>query len=212
MTSPSPLRLDLAAAQCLSLEVQFSILLTEPVTRELAILGSHEEDQEEMVYFHEDYKFESQKLHSWGEVHLAESGDSEVMIEYLVESELEDQTEMHHTDFTLAHLFEALEPVKEKVSAAFTVRFDLGHTQTTRFSRLLPHELGINGGHSVEYRGAHMQIKNRAGELFDLWFDLRSDDSVEATLRFNLDEPPTPDLPGRGLAYGRASLAKILSS
>lgn len=211
MTS-SPLRLDLASAQCLSLELQFSLELNEAVVRELGILGSREEDQEELVYFHEDYKYESQKLHSWGEVHLAESGESEVMIEYLVESELEDQTEMHHTDFTLAHLFEALAPVKSKVLVAFTVRFDLGLTHTSRFSRLLPHELGINGGHSVEYRGAHMQIKNRQGELFDLWFDLRSDDSVEATLRFNLEAVPTAELPGRGLNYGREALAKLLSS
>jgi hypothetical protein len=129
-----------------------------------------------------------------------------------VESELEDQTEIHHTDFTLAHLFEALQPITERVNAAFTVRFDLGHTYTLRFSRLLPIELGINGGHSVEYRGAHMQIRNRQGEMFDLWFDLRSDDSVEVTLRFTLQAVPDTQLPGLGLAHAASSLARILKS
>ena len=210
--SPSPLRLDLAAAQCLSLEIQFPVVLPDAVRRELSILGSHESDEDELVYFHEDYKFESQKLHSWAEVHLEETGQSDVLIEYLTESELEDQTEIHHTDFTLAHLFEALDPVKSKVTAAFTIRFDLGHKHSVRFSRLLPFELGFNGGHSVEYRGAHMQVKNRKGELYDLWFDLRTDDSVEATLRFSLDELPTQELPGRGLAYGTDAVTKLMNS
>ena len=210
--SPTPLRLDLASAQCLSLELQFDLALPDSVRRELSILGSHEADQEELVYFHEDYKFETQKLHSWAEVHLEESGESDVLIEYLTESELEDQTEIHHTDFTLAHLFEALGPITENVTAAFTMRFDLGHTHSVRFSRLLPYEIGFNGGHSVEYKGAHMQVKNRKGELFDLWFDLRADDSVEATLRFSLEELPSPELPGRGLIYGTEALAKLMNS
>lgn len=212
MSPSSPLRLDLASAQCLSLELQFDVALPEAVRRELAILGSHESDQEELVYFHEDYKFESQKLHSWAEVHLDEGDESEVLIEYLSESELEDQTEIHHTDFTLSHLFEALGPISQKVTAAFTVRFDLGHTHSLRFSRLLPYELGFNGGHSVEYKGAHMQVKNRKGELFDLWFDLRPDDTVEATLRFSLIDLPTPELPGKGLAYGAKAVAKLMNS
>lgn len=210
--SPSPLRLDLASAQCLSLELQFDLALPDSVRRELSILGSHEADQEELVYFHEDYKFEAQKLHSWAEVHLEDSGESDVLIEYLTESELEDQTEIHHTDFTLAHLFEALGPITNKVTAAFTIRFDLGHTHSVRFSRLLPYELGFNGGHSVEYKGAHMQVKNHKGELFDLWFDLRTDDSVEATLRFSLEELPSQELPGRGLIYGTEALARLMNS
>ena len=212
MSPSSPLRLDLASAQCLSLELQFELELPDAVRRELALLGSREADEEELVYFHEDYKFESQKLHSWAEVHLEDSGESDVLIEYLSESELEDQTEIHHTDFTLSHLFEALEPITKKVTVAFTVRFDLGHTHSVRFSRLLPFELGFNGGHSVEYRGAHVQVKSRKGEMFDLWFDLRPDDSVEATLRFSLEELPVPELPGRGLAYGTDALAKLMNS
>ena len=210
--NPSPLRLDLASAQCLSLELQFDITLPEAVRGELSVLGSREPDQDELVYFHEDYKFAAQKLHSWAEVHLEETGESDVLIEFLSESELEDQTEMHHTDFTLDHLFNTLHPVTEKVSAAFTIRFDLGHTHSVRFSRLLPVEIGFNGGHSIEYRGAHMQVKDLAGELFDLWFDLRPDDSVEATLRFTLEEPPSSDLPARGLAYGSKALTKLLAS
>ncbi len=210
--SPFPLRLDLVAAQCLSLEMHFDISLPPDVSRELSILGSREADQEEMVYFHEDYKQEAQKLHSWAEVHLAESGESEIIVEYLVESELEDQTEIHHTDFTLTHLFDALAPITQNVDADFTVRFDLGHTYSGRFTKMLPYNMGINGGHSVEFRGAHMSIKNLHGELFDLWFDLRGDDSVEATLRFTIADPPNAELPGRGLTYGREALLKMLHS
>lgn len=208
----SPLRLDLEAAQCVSLELHFSVDLPEEVRRELTLLGSREGDQEDMVFFHEDYRSESQKLHSWGEVHLAESGASEVIIEYLVESELEDQTELHHTTFTLSHLFEALKPVVIPVGVSFTLRFDLGAKPITRFVRLLPYDVGINGGHSIEFKGAHLQVNNLAGDAYDLWFDIRQDEGVEATVRFTMEELPTLDMPGRGLSYGREALARLMKA
>ncbi len=212
MSSSSPLRLDLTASQCLSLELQFSLTLPEQVRRELALLGSREADQEDLVYFHEDYRSESGKLHSWAEVHLIDPGESEVVIEYLVESELEDQSELHHTDFTLSHLFDALAPIPEEVMVNFTARFDLAGGTAGRFTRLLPYNVGINGGHAVEYRSAHVQVKNLAGEGYDLWFDIRPDDTVEATLRFSMKARPAPEMPGHGLAYGREALTKLLSS
>ena len=208
----SPLRLDLEAAQCVSLELHFSVELPEEVRRELTLLGSREGDQEDMVFFHEDYRSESQKLHSWGEVHLEESGASEVIIEYLVESELEDQTELHHTTFTLSHLFDALEPVVNPVGVSFTIRFDLGANPITRFVRLLPYDVGINGGHSIEFKGAHLQVNNLAGDAYDLWFDIRQDEGVEATVRFTMEELPTADMPGRGLSYGREALARLMKA
>lgn len=209
--NPSPLKLDLASAQCLSLELQFPVVLPEPVRRELSALGSRESDEEDVVYFHEDYLQENQKLHSWAEVRVVGAGESEVDIEYLAESELEDQTELHHTDFTLSHLFNALEGVTSDVAASFNLRFDLG-SGGGRFLRLMSYQAGINGGLSVEYRGAHVQVKTPQGDLYDLWFDMRPDDTVELTLRFSLNQRPTAELPGQGLRYGRDALAKLLGS
>ena len=211
------LKLDLASAQCLSLELHFSLQLPDSARGELSVVGSRESDQEDLVYFHEDYRHpssvgEGQKLHSWAEVNLADSGPAEVVVEYLVESELEDQTDLHHTSFTLSHLFDALNSVTEKVTASFTLRFDLGNTTGGRLARLLPYDAGSNGGHSIEYRGAHVQVRDLTGELYDLWFDRRPDDTVEATLRFSLDELPTPELPGQGLAYGRDALMELLGT
>ena len=213
--SASPLKLDLTSAHCLSLELQFAVDLSEEAQRELALLGSREPDQEDLVYFHEDYRHssaegEEHKLHSWAEAQLAESGPSEVVIEYLAESELEDQTELHHTDFTLSHLFSALESVEEETVASFTLRFDLGTSPGGKLTRLLPYNASFNGGHSIEYRGAHIQVKDLEGEAYHLWFDVRSDESVEATLRFTLKERPAPELPGHGLDYGRAALSHLL--
>ena len=215
--SSSPLKLDLTSAQCLSLELHFGVELSESVRRELALLGSREEDQEDVVYFHEDYRQsspggEGPKLHSWAEARLLEPGPSEVVIEYLVESELEDQTELHHTDFTLSHLFDALESVTELVTASFTLRFDLSNAPGGRLQRLLPYDVGFNGGRSIEYRGAHLQVKDHSGDLYDLWFDLRPDEGVEVTLRFSLTERPTLKLPGQGLAYGQEALTTLLAT
>ena len=208
----SPLKLDLASAQCLSLELQFPVVLPEPARRELSALGSREADEEDLVYFHEDYLQEEQKLHSWAEVRIAGSGESEVDIEYLAESELEDQTELHHTDFTLSHLFDALETVASDVAASFNLRFDLGSAGGLRFLRLLPYQASVDGGLSVEYRGAHVNVKTPQGDAYDLWFDLRPDDTVEATLRFSLNERPTAELPGQGLRHGRQALSRLLGS
>ena len=215
--SSSPLKLDLASAQCLSLELNFKLDLTEPVRTELSLLGSRDTDEEDLVYFHEDYRqssteHEGQKLHSWGEAHLVEGGPSDVVIEYLVESELEDQIELHHTDFNLSHLFSALEPITQEVTASFTLRFELGSAASVKFLRLLPYDVGFNGGSSIEYRGAHLQVKSPNGESYDLWFDVRPDDGMEATVRFTLTERPTAEMPGHGLTHGRAALMKLLSS
>ncbi len=208
----SPLRLDLPAAQCLSLELHFPLELPDDVRRELSLLGSREPQQEDLVYFHEDYLSDTQKLHSWAEVHLAESGPCEVVIEYVVESELEDQSELHQTDFTLGHLFDALSPVTDEVEIGFSIRFDLGSSSSARFHQLLPYNVGVNGGHSVDFKGAHLQISNLSGDAYDLWFDIRPDDSVEATIRFTLKERPNPEMPGRGLSYGRDALAKLIAA
>ena len=209
--NPSPLKLDLSAAQCVSLELQFDIDIPQAVRQELLALGSHEGDDEENVIFHEDYRFESQKLHSLGEVRFAEDGPGDVLIEYLVESELEDQTELHQTDFTLGHLFSAIEVLTEPVEAFFTLRFDLGSSANSRFLRLMPYNAGINGGMAVEYRGAHVQVNTPEGDAFDLWYDLRHDETLEATLRFTLKRRPTVELPREGLDRGRKFIARMLS-
>ena len=208
--NPSPLKLDLAAAQCNSLELHFDVELPEAARRELLALGSREAQEDDRVFFHEDYRQDDQKLHSWGEVRIADTGESDVVIEYLVESELDDQTELHHTDFTLAHLFSALDPVQAKVTAAFTLRFDLGPARAGKFLRLLPYNMGINGGLAVEYRGAHVQVRTPEGDDFDLWYDLRPDDVMEATVRFVMDVRPTEELPGQGLVHGKQALARIV--
>ncbi len=208
--NPSPLKLDLASAQCASLELQFAVELSATVRRELLALGSREGDEEDRVYFHEDYRQESQKLHSWGEVRFWESGPSEVVVEYLTESELEDQIELHQTDFTLSHLFASLEGVKEPLEAFFTLRFDLGASVGSRFLRLQPYHAGVNGGISVDFRGAHVHVRTPQKEEFDLWYDLRSDDTLEATLRFTLKERPSAELPSHGLEFGRKCLNRIL--
>lgn len=213
--SASPLKLDLNSAHCLSLELHFALELSEEAKRELALLGSRESEQEDLVYFHEDYRQpagegEEHKLHSWAEAHLVDNGLSEVAIEYLAESELEDQTELHHTDFTLSHLFSALESVKDTVTAAFTLRFDLGTSPGRKLARLLPYNSSFNGGHSIEYKGAHIQVKDLEDNAYDLWFDIRNDDGIEATLRFTVQKPPSHQLPGQGLAYGREALSHLL--
>jgi len=208
---PSPLKLDLTSVHCISLELQFFLELPEPVRQELSALGAREsEEDEDRVFFHEDYRQESNKLHSWGEVRIAGWGESEVAVEYLAESELEDQTELHHTDFTLSHLFSALTPIESKVTAAFTLRFDLGAVSTARFLRLFPYNTSINGGLAVEYRGAHVQIRTPEGDTFDVWYDLRPDETMEATIRFTMDERPTTELPLHGLEFGRKSLARVV--
>ena len=213
MTQPTPWKLDLASSQCISLELHFPISLPEGVRRELAALGAREEEEEDdRVFFHEDYRHDTTKLHSWGEVRMADLGESEVAIEYLVESELDDQTELHHTEFTLSHLFSALDGVEASVPAAFTLRFDLGPTSTLRMLRMFPYNAGINSGLSVEYRGAHVQIRTPEGEEFDLWYDLRPDDTMEATIRFTLNGRPTADLPRRGLEHGGKALQRVLGS
>ena len=141
------MKLDLTSVHCISLELQFFLELPEPVRQELSALGAREsEEDEDCVFFHEDYRQESSKLHSWGEVRIAGWGESEVAVEYLAESELEDQTELHHTDFTLSHLFSALTPIESKVTAAFTFRFDLGAVSTARFLRRFPYNTTIKGG------------------------------------------------------------------
>jgi len=211
MQPSSPLRLDLVGAQCSSLEMHFFISLPEPVRQELAALGAREaEDVEDRIFFHEDYRHETQKVHSWGEVQIVTDGESEVAVEYLVESELDDQTELHQTDFTLSHLFGALESMDGRIEAAFTLRFDLGPASSGRLLRLFPYSASINSGLSVEYRGAHVAIKSPEGDAFDVWYDLRPDDSMEATVRFALTERPTAELPGRGLEWGRKALGRVL--
>ena len=118
MQPSSPLRLDLGGSQCSSLEMHFFVSLPEPVRQELAALGAREaEDVEDRIFFHEDYRHETQKVHSWGEVQIVADGESEVAVEYLVESELDDQTELHQTDFTLSHLFGALESMDGRIEA-----------------------------------------------------------------------------------------------
>lgn len=210
--NPSPLKLDLPSAQCVSLELQFDIELPEQVRRELLALGSRDSDEEDRVFFHEDYKQDNQKLHSWAEVRFFEGEPCEVVVEYLVESELEDQTELHQTDFTLSHLFAALEPVIAPIEAYFTLRFDLGAVTGSRFLRLQPYHAGANGGLSLEYRGAHVHVGTPEGESFDLWYDLRQDDVLESTIRFTLKERPAVDLPKKGLDYGLKCLNRILAS
>lgn len=213
MQPSSPLRLDLRGAQCSSLEMHSVVSLPEGVRQELSALGAREaEDVEDRIYFHEDYRHETQKVHSWGEVQLVEQGESEVAVEYLVESELEDQTELHHTDFTLSHLFGALESMESPIEAAFTLRFELGAASATRLLRLFPYNAGINSGLSVEYRGAHVAIRTPEGDSFDVWYDLRPDDAMEATIRFVLKGRPTPELPGQGLEWGRNALARVLGN
>lgn len=209
--NPSPLKLDLASAQCISLELEFSLELQDSIRTELLALGSREPDEEDHVFFHEDYRFESQKLHSWAEVRIAEEGLSDAVIEYLAESELDDTTDLHSTDFTLSHLFAALEAFKKPVESYFTLRFDLGSAQGSRFLRLLPYNAGINGGLAVEYRGAHVQVRTPEDEVFDLWYDLRQDDTLEATVRFVLNQPPTIDLPQKGLEFGRRAVARVVA-
>lgn len=209
---PSPLKLDLTSARCVSLELQFFTELTDQVRRELAAIGAREEEEEDRVIFHEDYTQNNQKLHSWAEVRLSENEaeESEVIVEYLTEGELEDQVEIHKTDFTPAHLFSALQSLKKPVSAAFALRFDLGPAAQSRFLRLMPYNAGINGGLAVEYRGAHVQIRTPEGETFDLWYDLLPDDMMEATIRFTMTEPPTADLPRHGLEFATRGLARVL--
>ena len=208
--NPSPLKLDLASANCISLESQFTVDIPKAARNHLAGLGAKEAGEEGHVFFHEDYRQDNQKMHSWAEVRIEDFEESEVTIEYLAESELEDQTEMHQSDSTLAHLFDALRDVTQEVSAAFTVRFDLEAHATSQFLRLMPYNAGINGGLSVEFRGAHIQVKTPQNESFDLWYDLRQDDTMEATVRFLLTARPTEQLPAAGLTFAKAALARIL--
>ncbi|MEE9284532.1 MAG: hypothetical protein V3V35_02265 [Dehalococcoidia bacterium] len=208
--NPSSLKLDLASAHCISLELAFALELPDGVRQELQAVGSRESEEDDRIFFHQDYRYDAQKLHSWAEVRFADEGPSDIIIEYLGESELEDQTELHQTDFTLSHLFSALESVDDPIEAFFTLRFDLGTGTGSRFLRLLPYNAGINGGLSVEYRGAHVQIRTPEDEVFDVWYDLRPDDVLEATLRFSLNQTPTAELPKRGLEYGEKALARVL--
>ena len=55
-----------------------------------------------------------------------------------------------------------------------------------------------------------MAIKSPEGDAFDVWYDLRPDDTMEATVRFALKERPTAELPGRGLEWGRKALGRVL--
>ncbi|MBM4405796.1 MAG: hypothetical protein FJ039_06395 [Chloroflexi bacterium] len=209
---PSPLKLDLITTQCSSLELQFFVELNDKVRRELSAIGSREGEEDDRVIFHEDYTQNNQKLHSWAEVRLSreESEESEVIVEYLTEGELEDQVEIYKTDFTPAHLFATLQSLKKPVQASFALRFDLGPTAQSRFLRLMPYNAGINGGLAVEYRGAHVQIRTPEGDAFDLWYDVLPDDTMEATVRFTMTEPPTADLPRRGLEFGARALARVV--
>ncbi len=211
MTNPSPLRLDLSSAHCISLELQFNLDLPGGVRQELSVVGSRDPGEDDRVFFHQDYRQEEQKLHSWAEVRLAEQGESDILVEYLAESELDDQTDLHQTEFTLSHLFDALASVTTEVAANFTVRFDLDPKSQSKFMRMFPYNGGINSGTVVEYRGAHVQIKTPEGATFDLWMDLRADDTMEATLRFILNQRPTLDLPGVGLRFAIQSLARVLT-
>ncbi len=208
--NPSSLKLDLASSHCVSLEAAFSVELPASVRQELRVVGSREADEDERVFFHEDYRFDAQKLHSWAEVRFAEEGPSDIAIEYLGESELDDPSELHQTDFTLLHLFSALESIKQDLEVFFTLRFDLGGGTGSRFLRLLPYNVGINGGLAVEYRGAHVQVRTPENEVFDLWYDMRSDDVLEATLRFTLNLAATSELPKHGLEFGEKALARVL--
>lgn len=207
---PSPLKLDLTSSKCLSLELHFGINLTEQARRELSALGAREQENDERVFFHEDYRQDDQKMHSWGEVRIEESGESEVAIEYLVESELDDPTELHHTDFSLSHLFRVLESSTVELEADFTLRFELGPLSAARFIRLFPYQTGINGGLSVEYRGAHIQIRTPENMLFDIWYDLRSDETMEATIRFKLIHLLDSALPAAGLTFAGQALDRVL--
>ena len=209
--NPTPLMLDLTSAHCISLELEFEIELPSAARQELSAVGSRESGEDDRVYFHQDYRQDTQKLHSWAEVHLAESGESDILIEYLVESELEDQSELHQTEFTLSHLFDALQSVTAEVVANFTLRFELDAKAHSKVLRLFPYNTGVNGGLMVEYRGAHVLIKTPEGDAFDLWYDLRPDETMEATLRFTLNRRPTTELPGEGLRFGIAALARILT-
>lgn len=208
--NPSPLKLDLPAAHCISLELQFNLDLPAAARQELSVVGSRESGEDDRVFFHQDYRQENQKLHSWAEVQLADHGESDILVEYLTEGELEDQTDLHQTEFTLAHLFDALQSVSAEVAANFTLRFELDPKAQSKFIRMFPYNGSINSGMSVEYRGAHIQLKTPEGASFDLWFDLRPDDSMEATLRFTLDRRPSTELPGEGLRFGVEALARVL--
>ncbi len=210
--NPSPLKLDLASAQCVSLELEFTLEVPESIRRELLALGSRDGDEEDRVFFHEDYRNDTEKLHSWAEVRFEESGPSDVVIEYLAESELDDQIELHQTDFTLSHLFASLEPLTAPVEAFFTLRFDLGARVGSRFLRLEPYHHSVNGGTTIDYRGAHVHVRTPHQEEFDLWYDLRPDDTLECTVRFTLKESPTAQLPSHGLEFGRKCLGRILDS